>query len=122
MTHACNATLRHVRIDVFQLITSDIGRCDRRGQSFIEYQLLGPDGAAIFEGSDFAGSPLHADDSDQTLRALLGFLTLRLGDTDREYFSEYTPEQIAFRDGPAEYLSLWAQDDGPAFEECRKAD
>lgn len=109
--------LRHVRIDGFELITSDTGRCDRRGQSFIAYQLLSPEGLAIFDGSDFAGSPLHADDSDQTLRALLGFLTLRLGDTDCEYFDDYTPEQIAFRNGPAELLSLWALDDGPEFEE-----
>ena len=111
-----NAQLRHVRLDGFELLTSDTGRCDRRGQTYIQYSLVTPEGTTIFDGSDFAGSPCHSDDSDETLRALLGFLTLRLGDTDREYFDDYTAEQIAFRDGPAEYLSMWADDEGPEFE------
>lgn len=110
--------LRHVRIDGFELVTHATRRCDWRGQTYISYQLLSPEGVVIFEGSDFAGSPLHSDNDDQTLRALLGFLTLRLGDTDREYFADYTPEQIAFRDGgSAESLSFWALDDGPAFDD-----
>lgn len=109
--------LRHVRIDGFELTTTATSRCDWRGQSYIAYELASPEGAVIFEGSDFAGSPMHSDDSDDTLRSLLGFLTLRLGDTDREYFENYTPEQIAFRDGPAESLSMWASDDGPEFED-----
>lgn len=112
-----NALLRHVRLDGFDLITTTTSRCDWRGQSYINYELLSPDGVTIFDGSDFAGSPLHADDSNETLRALLGFLTLRLGDTDREYFESYTAEQIAFRDGPAEWLSMWALDDGPEFDD-----
>jgi hypothetical protein len=110
--------LRHVRLDGFELVTHATSRCDRRGQTFIQYSLVSPEGVEIFTGSDFAGSPMHADDSNETLRALLGFLTLRLGDTDREYFDDYTPEQIAFRDGPAEYLSMWALDDeGLEFED-----
>lgn len=112
-----NATLRHVKFDGYYLITRDSGRCDRRGQTYISYELIAPDGSAIFEGSDFAGSPMNSDDSDETLRNLLGFLTLRLGDTDREYFDSYTPEQISFRDGPAEHLSMWALEDGPEFQD-----
>jgi len=48
----------------------------------------------LFEGADFAGSPMVADDSDACLATLLTFLTLRPGDTDRDYFDDYTPEQL----------------------------
>jgi len=53
----------------------------------------------IFEGRDFRPSPLHAWDSDATVAAIMGFLTLRLGDTDREYFENYSAEQIELRSG-----------------------
>ena len=59
----------------------------------------------IFEGRDFRPSPLHAWDSGETVAAIMGFLTLRLGDTDREYFENYTVEQIEFRDSHAEALA-----------------
>ena len=62
----------------------------------IGYEFRDPSGAVLFHGDDFGPSPMHADDSDATLRALLGFLTLRPGDTDREYFAHYTPRQRAF--------------------------
>ena len=59
----------------------------------------------VFTGSDFRPSPLHAWDSDETVAAVMGFLTLRLGDTDRDYFENYTAEQIEFRDSHAETLA-----------------
>lgn len=51
-------------------------------------------GAVLFEGADFGVSPLHSVDSDAALLALLWFLALRPGDTDREYFAEYTAAQL----------------------------
>ena len=59
----------------------------------------------VFTGSDFRPSPLHAWDSDETVAAVMEFLTLRLGDTDRDYFENYTAEQIEFRDSHAETLA-----------------
>ena len=59
----------------------------------------------LFDGCDFRPSPLHAWDSDETVAAIMGFTTLRLGDTDREYFENYTAEQTAFRDTHAEALA-----------------
>lgn len=59
----------------------------------------------IFEAADFAGSPMHADDSDETVRSLMTFLTLRPGDTDADYFASYTPKQLEFRDRHAEALA-----------------
>src|SRR5437667_2117918 len=58
----------------------------------------------VFDGCDFRPAPLHAWDSDETVAAIMGFLTLRLGDTDREYFDNYTAEQMEFRDSHAEAL------------------
>ena len=108
-------TLRRVNIDGYTLHTYATNRTDWRGQSYIGYTFASPDGDVIFSGTDFVGSPMHADDSDETLRALLSFLTLRPGDTDRDYFDGYTERQIAFRDCDAEALSMWAMDDAPAF-------
>ena len=59
----------------------------------------------VFDGQDFRPSPLHAWDSDETVAAIMAFLTLRLGDTDREHFDGYTAAQRAFRDTHAETLA-----------------
>ena len=92
--------LRHVHLTpltdgrTFDLQTFDTGRTDWRGQTVIAYRfgVVGePD--PIFEGADFCGSPMHADDTDLTLASLLCFLTLRPGDTDADYFDAYTPRQ-----------------------------
>ena len=77
----------------FTLRLWDTGRTDWRGQSQLAYQLKDRR-KVIFEGDDFAGSPMHADDSLGTVAALLGFLTLKPGNTDQEYFDKYTPAQL----------------------------
>lgn len=89
----------------------------RRPQHPIGYALLAPgEDAPIFTGEDYGCSPMHAIDSDECLRGLLGFLTLQDGDTDPEFFAGYTARQLAFRDSSdCEYLGLWAMepdDDG----------
>lgn len=89
----------------FKLIVSDTGRTDWRGVSVLAYELRSG-GKVLFSGSDFAGSPGHAIDSDETMEGLMGFLTLRPGDTDREYFADYTREQLRFCDNHAEALAM----------------
>lgn len=64
--------------------------------------------ATIFEGVDF--STTAGTTYGEAARGVLGFLTLRPGDTDSEYFDGYTPEQIAWRDEYAEELALFALD------------
>lgn len=64
----------------------------------------------IFEGADFHCSPLHAVDSDETVAALLSFLALRPGDTDKEYFDSYTPAQLEFAYAEGEQLSICIQE------------
>jgi len=109
--------LRHVRLETgHTLRTWNTGKTRGAGmmaRTRIGYELSGPDGVRIFRGTDFTSSPMHADDSDDALRALLGFLTLRPGDTDREYFDGYTPAQLAFAaSSNCEYLQFIYSDDG----------
>ncbi len=90
--------LRTMTLDLagqpYTLDTYDTHRCDRRGQTIIGYEFWEPDGVEpLFEGENFAGSPLHADDSDETVWSLLNFLSLRPGDTDADYFDGYTRAQ-----------------------------
>ena len=103
-------TLRHVRLEsLHTLRTWDTGRTRGTGmmaRTCIGYELREPDGTVVFVGDDFGSSPMHADDSDEALRALLGFLTLRPGDTDAEYFADYTPEQLAFADDNGEWIGF----------------
>lgn len=96
------------RKDHFTLRLWDTYRRDSRGQTVLAYELK--DGRkVIFSGSDFTGSPLHADDSRQTVAALLNFLSLKPGDTNREYFDKYTPEQMEWcQSDRCEYLGLLA--------------
>lgn len=81
------------------------------------YRFEAPGGKLLFQGDDFE-VPAHAViDSDDTLRSLLTFLTLRPGDTGRDYFDGYNAKQRAFAEGDAEYLQGWADRDGPEFVE-----
>ena len=52
----------------------------------------------IFTGQDFRPSPLYSWDSVGTYCSLMSFLTLQKGDTDAEYFENYTADQFAFAD------------------------
>src|SRR5262245_23233019 len=76
-------------------------------QYSVGYELLQhEDGNTIvlFAGADFSVGACTSVDSDAAIEALMGFLTLRLGDTDREYFLAYTPTQLAFCQTHAETL------------------
>lgn len=110
--------LRHVEIDGRYVLRlwDTYRRTGNPAKDTLGYAFGPKDGEPIFVGEDFGASPCHAIDSDATLRSLLGFLTLRPGDTDAEYFADYTEEQHAFARSEAEYLSLWAdEEDPPAF-------
>lgn len=92
----------------FTLAMATNGATDSRGQTTIAYCLSMRENGfthLVFIGADFHGSPLHADDSDATVAALLGFLTLRPGDTDPDYFAAYNEAQRAFCEQHAESLA-----------------
>lgn len=114
-SHAPSDSLRHVRLESGHVLrTWDTGRT-RNGRTCIGYELREPSGAVLFAGDDFRGSPMHADDSDATLRALLGFLTLRPGDTDREYFDDYSERQLAFATSNTAELLAFIYSDDPSI-------
>ena len=48
----------------------------------------------LFEGKDFKPSPLRDIDSLESVIDLLGFLTVKEGDTDKEYFAKYNEDQL----------------------------
>ena len=115
--------LRHVALEAgYELATWDTHRTDEMGKSVLSYRFT-QNGVTLFEGEDYHVAPSHAVDSDEALRALLGFLTLRPGDTDDEYFARYTPEQTAFAAGDAEMLQLYADESEPEpFSEIEAAE
>ena len=94
----------------FQLTVWDTYRTDRLHKSILGYRLtmIPPHGRKpieLFTGEDFDCSPCYAIDSDDCVAALMGFLTLRPGDTDRDYFDNYTEAQLDFTAQHAEALA-----------------
>lgn len=63
----------------------------------VHYELWYNDGC-LFSGNDFKPSPLYMRDSLECILTCLSFLTLQLGGADKDYFKNYTPQQVAFRD------------------------
>jgi hypothetical protein len=92
------------RLELYDTLTTD--RC---GKSVLAYRFFHR-GRLVFAGADFHGSPLHAVDADATVAGLLAFLSLRPGDTDPEFFEDYTPEQLAFARAEGENLSLYVEE------------
>ena len=64
----------------------------------------------IFEGDDFSPGPGYALDGDDTVAALLSFLSLQPGDTDDEWFNSYTPRQMEWAIQHGEDLSWVAME------------
>jgi len=96
----------------FSLVLWYTGRTDRMNKDILGYRLTQHERSrkakVLFEGEDFASSPMHAIDSDETVAALMSFLTLRPGDTDPEYFERYTPQQLEFAQQHGEALGIEA--------------
>jgi len=83
------------RRDQFTLWLFQTGRRKSTGQEILRYVFK--DGRkTIFKGSDFGCSPLFSIDSLDCVYSILSFLALKKGDTDADYFKDYTPEQLAW--------------------------
>ena len=106
--------LRHVKVGKYKLLLWDTGRHRQPNHSALGYAFYELPEVPLFIGEDF-GCPSNTPiDSDECLRSLLGFLTLRPGDTDPEYFEEYSPDQLDFCATEAEELAyLYADDEAP---------
>jgi hypothetical protein len=85
--------IKRWRKNGFKLLVYATWRRDNMGKEILAYKLRDND-KLIFKGADFHCSPLHAIDSKNAVEGILGFLSLKPGDTDREYFDDYTPAQM----------------------------
>jgi hypothetical protein len=71
--------------------------------------VLERNGTVIFEAADFsAGTNLTYGEA---AREVLGFLTTGADDVEDDYFNDYTPGQIAWRDECAEDLVMFGMED-----------
>lgn len=96
----------------FLLSVEDTGKRDEHGKHVVSYRFWKDvQVEPIFAGADYC---THSDaESDESVRGLLGFLTLKPGDTDSEYFEKYTPRQVEFTEsGAIEELAMWSVEDG----------
>ena len=107
----------------FRLDLFETGKTDRDGKSVLAYRLFDQEHGRrpVFERADFHCSPLHAVDSDRTVASLLGFLSLRPGDTDREHFEHYTPRQLDWCQRRGEELSMLAHELEQTYRLLRSA-
>jgi hypothetical protein len=103
--------LRQVVFDGYCLRTWTTGHYYPTGQEMIGGELVSPDGVTLFSQENFGIPPGHPIDSDKSLRDVIGWLTMKPGDTDADYFKDYTPAQMAFAEGDAEMLSMWADEE-----------
>lgn len=101
----------------YRLTMTDTGEklVDGHGIVHYKFESTAPDQVTIFEGSDYFPSPLNRPLSDKSVNDLMGFLTLKQGDTDSEYFKDYNITQMLFRDAEAEFVSYAVYDMFPEF-------
>lgn len=91
---------------------------ERYGHTYVAYRFYDVDYAfetgnadPIFAGTDYGIPSGQTIDGDHAVRGILGFLSIRPGDTDAEFFDGYTERQLAWVDARAEELNLWGLDD-----------
>ena len=111
--------LRSVDIGHYRLIMWDTGK-QTGNHTYIGYRFVTRKGHLLFQGTDIGIPQSVPIDSDSAVKTVLKFLTLRPGDTDEEYFLDYSNEQMAFAEGPAEEVSILADEgmftDSPGYE------
>ncbi len=109
--------LRHVRLEMgYTLKIWDTGRM-KDNRQVIGYEFKDSQGNIIFKAEDFYPSPFSSIDSDESLKCLLSFLTLRPGDVEEDYFKDYNEIQMSFAKGYAELLQIYADEESEAVFE-----
>lgn len=90
------------RGETFTINLYDTNKVDEYGKSILGYSLVmrrKNDNIVIFSGEDYHCSPMHAVDSDASIRVIMGFLTNRSSE------EVYTKVQEEFLECYAEYVS-----------------
>jgi len=96
--------LRILRLNRTTLRVWDSFNRDSMGKHILRYEFkVGR--VLIFEGADFHCPPSICVDSLKAAYSILSFLCLRPGDVEKEYFSDYNMEQLAWANSTdCEYL------------------
>lgn len=105
--------LRNVRLPGgARLMTWDVNRRYSTGQHMIGYAFWRAGATEpLFVGDDCGCAPSDAIDSDRALVSLLGWIALKPGDTDADYFARYTAAQLEWcKSGEAEDLGMYHYD------------
>jgi hypothetical protein len=91
---------------IFHLAILDTGVIAEYGKHVYSYRLdqIEPNGkrTPLFQGHDYCA---HAWPREALIADLMGFLTLKPGDTDDDYFAKYTETQRRYCAEHAETLS-----------------
>lgn len=103
----------HITGHTFYLTVWDTGRLEGRFflKPILGYRLSHVDEKThtkmvLFNAEDYLPGTALSADSDESIGGLMGFLTLRPGDTDSDYFKDYTPTQLRYCEQHAEELQL----------------
>lgn len=91
--------IRNAKIDGFTFRLYDTGTYDNRGCTRLDWEAVAPDGEMV-KGGELCGSPGHADDSNDTLACLVGFLSATHcwdapGEEDVREFSERHSDDLS---------------------------
>ena len=110
--------LRNWRQWPFSLSLYDTGVT--RADHFILDYVLTYQKNVVFRGGNYGVPCIHAVDSDEAAAGFLRFLSLGPGDTDREYFRDYSQYQLDFILDHADDLLFWANklENGELCPEC----
>lgn len=107
--------LKYVKVAECRLAVWDTGKYVTHHT--LAYALWDGSGRLVFHGSDINHPMCALIDSDEMLRNVLGWLTLRPGDTDSDFFENYTPSQLKWvESAECEELQLWSIDPDDEFE------
>lgn len=102
------------------LPTRDLWRPDMSPAEYRVYQEASRP-RPIGEWPGFRPAEGTRPDSAGNWEAAWGFVTLREGDTDREYFNGYTPDMLAWRDTHAEAVACYLAELWQAIREYQEA-
>jgi hypothetical protein len=93
---------RHVKAGSLRVLMWDTYTTGRNHHTMMGYavwwdnEVENGDEEPLFVGDDFGCPYNQAVDSDKCVLSLLAFLTQRKGDTDADYFDNYTERQLAW--------------------------
>lgn len=80
------------------LVTRDNGRVYYRVFLFVQYDINKPELTPLFGSDhDYISLPAMYNTESRVLNACLLYATMRIGDTDREYFDKYTSDEMTWQ-------------------------